>query len=351
MNHAFFSTNSPTFTHDDSQVIVVKENCGASAARNLGLEQASGTYVLFLDDDIVPDTDLLDAYIGATLRYPTANVLVGTAALPQPVGLWQCAVASTQLAYFYTVASDMRRPPWGVTANLCVRRVLPGGVHHRFDTMFPKTGGGEDVDFCWQYTSISPSTGPMSQPKRGKPPVAVPGARVTHPWWNAGHPCIGHIVGWSTGETLLPDQWPDKTYRSVPMWCEALLLAAPLAFYFASWSTVLHATAAVVGTELLLSTYAYYEHTEPTLSAPGRLLAAALGALITATQQTAGMWQHLRRGRVHNLCRRVDWFDGHRLAWRVKNQREAMVRFILHLLAVALVFNTSSSFNSEYDGE
>lgn len=43
----------------------------------------------------------------------------------------------------------------------------------RFRANFPKTGGGEDIDFCLQI---------------GKPPalVAVPDAAVHHPLWSGG---------------------------------------------------------------------------------------------------------------------------------------------------------------------
>ena len=33
--------------------------------------------------------------------------------------------------------------PWAVTANLAVRNTA-----ERFDLRFPKTGGGEDIDWC-----------------------------------------------------------------------------------------------------------------------------------------------------------------------------------------------------------
>jgi len=100
--------------------------------------------------------------------------------------------------------------------------------------------------------------------------VAVPGAEVTHLWWNAGWPCLGHIVGWTAGETLLPDLWPDKTYRAAPTGCEALLFDVPIAVVFASKWAALHAMSAVFGAELLLSTYAYYEHAASELAVPYR---------------------------------------------------------------------------------
>lgn len=39
-------------------------NGGASSARNIGLRQSAGDYVLFLDDDVMPQPHLLEAYAG-----------------------------------------------------------------------------------------------------------------------------------------------------------------------------------------------------------------------------------------------------------------------------------------------
>jgi cellulose synthase/poly-beta-1,6-N-acetylglucosamine synthase-like glycosyltransferase len=38
------------------------KNLGASGSRNLGLDESAAEYVLFLDDDVVPDPDLLAQY-------------------------------------------------------------------------------------------------------------------------------------------------------------------------------------------------------------------------------------------------------------------------------------------------
>lgn len=47
-----------------------------------------------LDDDVVPSPSLLDAYLGAALRRPSARVLVGLTQLPPPAGLLQEALVS-----------------------------------------------------------------------------------------------------------------------------------------------------------------------------------------------------------------------------------------------------------------
>jgi hypothetical protein len=79
------------------------------------------------------------------------------------------------MTFFYDVARRMAQPPWGVTANLCIRS--RAGVW--FSDAYPRSGGGEDVDFCLRLKDML---------------VAVPEARVTHPFW----PRITvQVVGWA----------------------------------------------------------------------------------------------------------------------------------------------------------
>ncbi len=120
--------------------------------------------------------NLLDAYLGATLRHPGAKILVGLTLLPQPQTLMQRALVASQMTFFYSVSQRMRHPPWGVTANMCVRGRTQNEIW--FSNVYPKTGGGEDVDFCLRIKSLLPDH------LRDAALVSVPEAVVHHPFWN-----------------------------------------------------------------------------------------------------------------------------------------------------------------------
>ena len=49
------------------RVSVLPENSGAAMARNSGMGQSFGDYCVLLDDDVVPEPGLLDAYLGRGL--------------------------------------------------------------------------------------------------------------------------------------------------------------------------------------------------------------------------------------------------------------------------------------------
>jgi hypothetical protein len=171
-------------------------NHGANAARYRGLDESSADWVLFLDADVVPEADVLGRYAGTFRANPKAARFVGTSLLPPPRTSTQAAVHIANISYFWTIARgppDETELPRGVTANLLVRRQL--GVLTRFRTTFPKTGGGEDIDFCLRVRSLHAELEP-----NGAGWVAAPSAVMDHPWWDGERCRYNHFLGWSRGD-------------------------------------------------------------------------------------------------------------------------------------------------------
>ena len=150
-----------------------KFNIGAGPSRNRALDESSADFVLFLDDDVHPAADLLQVYgnaiqtrfgnecsAGTTRLGDEANKrgicgFIGKTAFPPTETSLQRAVLISDVTYMYGISDAIAYPAWGVTANLLVKvasaRGQGGGAQRsttRFGDNFPKTGGGEDVDFC-----------------------------------------------------------------------------------------------------------------------------------------------------------------------------------------------------------
>jgi hypothetical protein len=124
--------------------------------------------------------------------------------------------------YFYGISKHRIHPPWGVTANMMVR----GSRHNhaiQFKNLYPKTGGGEDIDFVFQLKHFYKTDGCV---------VSIPEAVVNHPWWNNGNTCYGQICGWANGDSQVITEWPEKTFLVFPNWIECILL---LVFYYCLW--------------------------------------------------------------------------------------------------------------------
>ncbi|MEQ1690962.1 MAG: glycosyltransferase [Gemmatimonas sp.] len=127
------------------RLVVVTPNAGPAKARNAGAAQASGEYLVLMDDDCVPDPDWLRRFDDRLRDFPRA--LVGGSlrnGAPESI----CAEASQQLVdYLYRYYnSDHDNARWFMSANIACPRaefLSIGG----FGTDFP-LAAAEDRDFC-----------------------------------------------------------------------------------------------------------------------------------------------------------------------------------------------------------
>eukprot|EP00588_Corethron_pennatum_P030414 CAMPEP_0194311960 /NCGR_PEP_ID=MMETSP0171-20130528/8886_1 /TAXON_ID=218684 /ORGANISM="Corethron pennatum, Strain L29A3" /LENGTH=960 /DNA_ID=CAMNT_0039066277 /DNA_START=458 /DNA_END=3340 /DNA_ORIENTATION=- len=265
------------------RVCVLEENSGASWARNVGLWQSFGDHVILLDDDVIPEKGLLDAYLGALEREPGAAAYVGVTELPVPTTLVQQAMAACNICYFYGVARHQRHPPWGVTANICVpARLNPVS----FDRRFPKTGGGEDVDFCIR-----------SQQHFGKC-VAVPGARVLHPYWDRP---LQQVSGWADGDVLCLESLPLSTFRTTPNWVELALLSI---FFQRPDLAILS-----VLIEVFMLMPRFFDSAAPREFLGRRLLVSLIAVFPPMLQDARRLCSKIRRMRFTHLCLHFDWMN------------------------------------------
>lgn len=116
-----------------------KQNLGASGSRNRGLDESAAEFVLNLDDDLIPNPDLLQQY-GARLLTIDDSVagLIGLVRFPRSpkLPLRHAAVLMSYLVFMFEVAEQnlYPNPAWGVTANILFRR-----NRVRFDLAYAKS--------------------------------------------------------------------------------------------------------------------------------------------------------------------------------------------------------------------
>lgn len=207
----------------DVCIRVNTENLGASASRNRGMKESAADWIVFLDDDVHPDPSLLQEAERVIREHPKAAGFIGCTHFPPAETIFETAVHLAGVSYFWDIAEKMAGEsdmPWGVTANIIVRRVEDGV---EFGLQFPKTGGGEDIDFIRQKREYSISHG-------GEGFHAAPNVLATHPWWNGGKRSYWRFYWWSKGDGQLIKMYPDLTYMDhAPNSAELLLLSLVLA--------------------------------------------------------------------------------------------------------------------------
>ena len=196
---------------DDLTIIRNEVNLGASGARNRGIDAALSDWILFLDDDIYPEPDLLQVYAKSIEEKGGSPWLCRYYGLPETVSSFTKGIVASDILTFFDLAEHRDNMPWGVTANLLIRRDAIG--NHRFKSIFPKSGGGEDIDFCLEIVNSF-----------GKNFSTEPNAVVHHPWWNNSSRTYRRFFRWAYGDSNLPALHPKHRWRNLPNTAELLTL-------------------------------------------------------------------------------------------------------------------------------
>jgi nucleoside-diphosphate-sugar epimerase/glycosyltransferase involved in cell wall biosynthesis len=328
----------------DVRIRVNNVNIGASSSRNRGLDESAGEWAHFLDDDVLPALDLLKQAEKEIRAHPDAAGFVGNSHFPEATTIFTCALHLAGVTYFWDIASKMAEDiPWGVTASLIARRNVDDGV--RFDLSFPKTGGGEDIDFCRRKRAGA---------KEGF--RAAPNVRVTHPYWGGGTRSYWRFYMWSRGDGALIKMYPELTYLDgAPNSAELLLVSAATLFAgVLLWRRGLMMLGARGAAALILAnvTHDLYRHllrdaartqgdARYRLSGPLWMVAVAESALIRMFSELGRTVGQLERGEFEFIGRRFEWFAGRAgngpMEEEKRNSRERMALFVTVLALITVI--------------
>ena len=289
-------------TRRDFKLRINPTNCGASHTRNVGIKESSAEYILFLDDDVIPDINILNAYIQSIQdtinNREEYDGYVGYSDLPiQPNRVFQTAVHFSNVSFFWRAALYMSIVPWGITANLLVKRLSC----QLFDCRFIKTGGGEDIHFCLQLKKNSLKT--------------VPKAIILHPWWDNGNRCHKHFFNWSYSDGMLQGMYPNLTYRKCPDAVESIfLILFSMIFLHTRISIYYHIISiiSILLVDICMDFYTIYPDTTKESYSTGiiRILAIIESTFLRYISSIGRLYGHLERYEFTNICNRFDWFCG-----------------------------------------
>jgi O-antigen biosynthesis protein len=178
-------------------LVIESEHRGLSHARNLGIAQADGEIVAFLDDDAYPDPDWLH-YLALGFR-DERNAGVGGPNLPPREGrLVPDCVAAAPGGPIHVLVSD-REAEHVPGCNMAFRRSALeeiGGFDERFRT------AGDDVDVCWRLQ------------KAGRTLGFSAGAVVMHHRRGSVRRYLKQQYGYGKAEALLERKWPTHYNRA-----------------------------------------------------------------------------------------------------------------------------------------
>ncbi len=219
---------SPSLSRiDEENIFIIKneKNSGAAATRNKGIISGSGDWILFLDDDILVDENLLITYAEAASNDPNEIGFIGLINFPKPTTSFTQAISASGSMDIFSIALRKSTFAWGATANIMVKRKAINDI--RFSTVYPNSGGGEDVDFFLK----------VRKKNNFKNFKTLKEASVKHPWWNHEKPDWRRPFRYGIGNSNLGYLNPEYTYYDFPNTPETLLLsivAAIVAFVLKS---------------------------------------------------------------------------------------------------------------------
>ncbi|KIK36718.1 glycosyltransferase family 2 protein [Suillus luteus UH-Slu-Lm8-n1] len=306
----------------DIRIRVNESNLGASASRNRGMKESAADWILFLDDDVTPQDDILVEAEKAIRSNPRAAGFIGNTFFPVASTIFTNAVHLAGVTHFWDIAAKMPQNesdmPWGVTANLIARRVQDGV---EFDLQFPKTGGGEDIDFCRKKRDFSVAHG-------GKGFCPAPRVVATHPWWSNGQRSYWRFYMWSKGDGGLIKLYPNFTYLDhTPNSAELFLISTALTIlgvftYLFTRSSVVFLVSMGLAIATVIANIAHdmYRHLwrdmnrtkalRSSLRGIGWAVAVAESALIRMASEGGRLIGLFERGEIMLIGHRFDWFTG-----------------------------------------
>lgn len=311
--------------HNGSPVLVMvnEENLGAPLSRNVGLEAGSGRYILFIDDDVMISPDILVPYLEAIDRDPSAPGYVGPTLFPDPVNSFTRGIVASDMLTFFEMPTNPRLMSWGTTSNLMMRRSAVNDV--RFSAVFPKHGGGEDIDFCLRVAANA-----------GRWFETVPGAAVRHPWWGGASRSYKRFFRWSFGDSRLTRLHSEYAYWDVPNMVETLAFGAAIMGCLAL-AGVIPPFAVGIWAGLAAGAELAVDQVRVHLRHPQSSVGDALEATMIRISNYAGkFFGNLSRGDVRHIFKKFDYVGTGE--WKPGDMKFSRVKFALFSASAPLAY-------------
>ncbi len=187
------SDGTAAITREYGFRLISTPNRGLSAARNVGMEAATGEIVAYIDDDAYPDPHWL-SYLAAAFLGARYAAVGGPNIPPDGDGLVADCVANSPGGPVHVLLSD-REAEHIPGCNMAFRKASLQAVGG-FDPQF--RAAGDDVDACWRLQHQGTTLG------------FNPAAMVFHHRRNSVRAYWKQQLGYGKAEALLERKWPEK---------------------------------------------------------------------------------------------------------------------------------------------
>jgi len=303
-------------------LIVNEINIGFSETRNKGIRLGNSKWLLLLDDDIVPEKSLVTAYAEAIKTHPQAIGFAGVTNFPEPFNRITTAMEMNGMTGHFKLADKEGELMWVPTANVMLNR-------DKMDTaLFNESlkKGGEDIEFLVRNVALFKEKY-----------LAVPRARVTHPWWDGGTLQTGRLFRYGAGAAQIAPLPAIKnyTYHDFTNTTESLLLlliSSPILILAYSWQLPAAFMLIILTAEFLTNLIKGYY-----LSRKVSLFLAVNLLWLKNCYEFGYLIENLSKGRICGFAERIDMgFSKKHPSWFRLNKWK-IIKMLLILIGLILI--------------
>ena len=182
-----------------ANVIVQPRNRGQSAARNRGVQEASGQIVAFIDSDCAASPSWLKELTPyfEDRRFALVAGYVDSYYRKTPLDRYESVKSALNMGNQKVIGAGQKSVFYAPTCNMLIRRDVffeNGGLDETIRV-------GEDVEFCWRLM------------KAGHRMIYTPEGTVFHKHRNDFFPCFKRRFDYGTSEPVLYGKYPDTVKR------------------------------------------------------------------------------------------------------------------------------------------
>lgn len=320
---------------ENVNLLINSENRGASATRNNGMAAGAGDWILFLDDDVAVQPNLLETYASAIQQWPNEIGFIGVVDMPRAPTMFAKAVVAEGSMGIFTIAKKKPSFAWGATANMMVNRKAVGDVIFAeiyimgnrqglgkfiFANASSKSGGGEEVEFFLRVREQNDYQNYRSLPQ----------AAVVHPWWRNGRSDFMRFFRYGTGNSFLAQRNPIYSFRDLLNTSETLLLCT-VVWLFTFYSPLLYFIFATVLIDYLVTVLRVKRNTQ---QIDFRLSVDV--ALLRNVYEAGILWGNLSRGRIKGIGERFN-YEGGIKKQHFRLNRFKIIKLVLYVIAIVVM--------------
>ncbi len=307
-------------------LIINDVNLGYSGTRNKGIDAGNSKWVLLLDDDIVPEQNLLFEYVNAIRDTPDAIGFIGPTLFPKALTHIEKALEVQGITAHAKEATIKAELSWAPTTNVLLNKDKLGSLRFT-EGLF----SGEDILFLFSNAV-----------KNNALYISVPNAIVYHPWWGGAKSTFQKMFYYGRGNTQITSIAPVKyfAYYDFLNSIESVFCLLILLLIFMFLPLPIAFVSILTGSILIIDLLICNLKCKKYLGFFSMVIAWNL-YLVKISWELGNFYEHIISGKIWNIGKRIDlgFKKKHPSPFRLNRWKIIKIVFILIISIIYFIIN------------